>query len=488
MPRYPKLTPPLIPAPRTVIWHRPDAQLPSPFYLLLPQEQLTALWPLSLAFQQEIGREIGIEVMITTILPPDAGFSAAVDCNAARLRHEQGYRLEIDEKQIRIGAKNVFGAAYGLQTLKQIILFSGRTLPTCYITDWPDFTERSAAFHFTDGRTQTLQNLSAWVDRMAALKYNRLDLFFSQNRADESIPRPLSEEEVYQLTLYAAGQFIKVIAHWLETMQDVMASDHLAYGNCFLENTVAGAADLAIRQLSETAEQSLAAAAEGILVDLQPEKGWPVCEPICYYPFVFAAGISWCRETNLENDIFPWLDAVLLQERSGSAGKLLRDLGNCYQGLRSRNALECSILPGDLLSRDFEANSKIIKQLDQESLDDFIAKVQTEHAQLSYLEMRVANGVQILAELENTCRLLLLAAELARLELQLLQGTQPDAVSCAKLAKQYRCECARWYTLWYRRHKPAVDSVVRESFQWPVSSMLLKLAEQNSSEVIKKSI
>ncbi|HZW48798.1 MAG TPA: glycoside hydrolase family 20 zincin-like fold domain-containing protein [Bacillota bacterium] len=478
MPRYPKLTPPLIPAPRTVIWHRPDAQLPSPFYLLLPEEQLTALWPLSNAFQQEISREIGIEVMITTRLPLNAGFWAAVDCSAVRLRHEQGYRLEIDEKQIRIGAKNAIGAAYGLQTLKQIILFSGRTLPTCYITDWPDSTERSIAFHFTNGRTQTLQNLSAWVDRMAALKYNRLDLFFLQNKEDENIPQQFSEEELYQLTLYAAGQFIKVIAHQQDTMQDVMASDHLAYGNCFLENTVSGATDLAIQALSETAEQNLTAASEGILVDLQPAKGWPACEAVCYYPFVFAAGIFWCWESNLENDIFPWLDAVLLQERSGSAGKLLRDLGNCYQGLQSRDARKLSIWPGDLLSENFEAYLETLGQLDPVSLDDFIAKVQTEHAQLSYLEMRVTNGVQTLAELENTCRLLLLAAELARLKLLLLQGIQPDAMLCAKLAKEYRGERIRWNMLWYRRHKPASDITMQESYQWQVSNLLLKLTEQ----------
>ncbi|MCE5196826.1 MAG: glycoside hydrolase family 20 zincin-like fold domain-containing protein [Negativicutes bacterium] len=459
MPRYPKLTPPLIPAPRTVIWHRPDTQLPSPFFLLLPEEQLTVLLPLAIAFQQEISREIGIEVKIGTGLPQDAGFAAVVDCNAARLRHEQGYRLEIDQKQIHIGAKNAVGAAFGLQTLRQIILFSGRTLPTCYITDWPDFAERSAAFHFSDGRTQTLQNLLAWVDRLAALKYNRLDLFFSASAEDAGDLRQFTEEELYRLAAYAAAQFIRVHTHQQQTIQEVMRSEHLAYGDCFLENTVAGATDLAIRQLSQTAKQSLGTACAGILVDLQPQAGWPVSEPVCYYPCVFAAGIFWCRETNLENDVFPWLDAVLLQDRSGSAGSLLRDLGNCYQGLQITDSDQLEILPADLLSDDLQVKTKNTRQLTPERLAEFIARLETEHAQLSYLEMRAPAGVQILAELENTCRLLLLAAQNARLDLQAGQGIPADASEAAQIAKRYRSERLRWSALWYRRHQPALNPV-----------------------------
>ncbi len=456
MPRYPKLTPPLTPAPRTVIWHRPDTQLPSPFFLLLPEEQRTVLWPLAVAFQQEISREIGIEVRISTVLPQDAGFSAVVDCNAARLRHEQGYRLEIDQKRIYIGAKNAVGAAFGLQTLRQIILFSGRTLPTCYVTDWPDFAERSAAFHFSNGRTQTLQNLLAWVDRLAALKYNRLDLFFARCEEDAYGLQQFSEEELYRLADYAAGQFIRVHAHRQQTIQEVMRSEHLAYGDCYLSNTVAGATDLAIRQLTQTAEQSLSTACEGILVDLQPQAGWPVCEPICYYPCVFAAGIFWCRETNLENDVFPWLDAVLLQDRSGSVGSSLRDLGNCYQGLQAVDSDKMEIMPADLLLDDLLVQAKISSQLNPERLADFIARLETEHAQLSYLEMRTCNGVQILAELENTCRLLLLAAQTARLDLLSEQGIPVDASAAAQFAKQSRAEQLRWSELWYRRHQPAL--------------------------------
>ena len=56
----------------------------------------------------------------------------------------EGYRLTISAERIVIAGHDLAGVFYGVQTLRQLLLTAGSTLPQMVIDDWPDFPARAA--------------------------------------------------------------------------------------------------------------------------------------------------------------------------------------------------------------------------------------------------------------------------------------------------------------------------------------------------------
>ncbi len=96
----------------------------------------------------------------------------------AEISHPQGYRISINEKGIFIRSKTDVGARNALQTLRQIALQSGENgMRFVEINDYPDLPVRGFMLDISRCKVPTMRELGLLVDRLALLKFNRLELY-----------------------------------------------------------------------------------------------------------------------------------------------------------------------------------------------------------------------------------------------------------------------------------------------------------------------
>ncbi len=142
----------------------------------------------------------------------------AADCDD-RLpppRERQGYTLAIGLEGVTIDARSAAGAAYGLRTLAQLIDLSGGALPLVEIVDEPDFEVRGLSYDISRGRVPTMDSLFQFVDYLAALKANHLQLYtehtfeFAFDREISAGSSPTTPDEIRELDAYCRARFIEL--------------------------------------------------------------------------------------------------------------------------------------------------------------------------------------------------------------------------------------------------------------------------------------
>lgn len=143
----------------------------------------------------------------------------------------EGYRLTIAADRIELAGESPAGVFYGLQTLRQLQKVNGDTLPCCVIDDRPDFPLRGFYHDVTRGRVPTLETLKVLADRLAAGKYNMLQLYVEHTFAFpeyDGINTPdgrLTADDILELDAYCHDRFIELVpslssfAHLYELLQ-----------------------------------------------------------------------------------------------------------------------------------------------------------------------------------------------------------------------------------------------------------------------------
>lgn len=135
---------------------------------------------------------------------------------------QQSYELSIasDHEQpdqlgsISIVASSLVGVSYGLATLNQLLLHADGRLPVVHIRDEPRWAIRGVSYDVSRGRVPTLATLCDFVDRMAALKINHLQLYMEHTFAFGFDPlisadaSPLTPDELRELDAYCAARHI----------------------------------------------------------------------------------------------------------------------------------------------------------------------------------------------------------------------------------------------------------------------------------------
>ena len=395
MPRYPKITPPLIPMPRAVRWHKADIQLPSPFILKVISEDLMGLGGIIQDFIRKIEEQVGISVDIDTSEVPHDGFHCQITTSATRFRHEQAYRLDISQQAILIEAKSKTGAAYALQTLLQILLFSGRTVPTCYITDHPDVKNRGVHLDLFDGGIPQQQTMEELITLCSALKLNKLELFC----VDEVSQTQISDLQIFFWQKFAQERMVEVTWHrasrtnTLDTDMCYMSPKRSAFTGIrpsFMDLSILNheysGYSLHFQEVTERAPTFL----------------------FMTYSLLAWSGMLWCQETNRDQDGHAWLDEIYFHERSGSAASL------CYGLIHAcpvhqenlEHWVEERFFGQNLLERD-----RSLTEDELGSWKQWRDNVIREVAQLEYLEFQRVGGKWFLHELQHTCQWLLIALD-----------------------------------------------------------------------------
>jgi len=89
----------------------------------------------------------------------------------------EGYRLTVSPKGVEIVSSTAAGAYYGVQTLRELVVANGRTLPACVIDDAPAFRRRGVYLDCSRGKVPRLETLKTLVEQLARWKINELQLY-----------------------------------------------------------------------------------------------------------------------------------------------------------------------------------------------------------------------------------------------------------------------------------------------------------------------
>lgn len=132
--------------------------------------------------------------------------------------NDEGYKLSISENGINISYSSTKGAYYGVVTLGQILSESGEVLPFVEIEDEPSLKVRGYMLDISRGKVPTLDDLCGYVDNLARLKYNQLQLYvegfsfaypsFAEVWKDVT---PITGEEVKYLDRYCKERGIELV-------------------------------------------------------------------------------------------------------------------------------------------------------------------------------------------------------------------------------------------------------------------------------------
>lgn len=127
----------------------------------------------------------------------------------------EAYCLTVAPEGIKIAYAARSGAYYALVTLGQIL---GETVPCCEIKDEPSLSIRGYMIDISRGKVPTLEDLCRQVDRLAAMKYNQVQLYVEGfSFAYPSYPdtwkdaTPITGEEVRYLDAYCEARGIELV-------------------------------------------------------------------------------------------------------------------------------------------------------------------------------------------------------------------------------------------------------------------------------------
>ncbi len=129
----------------------------------------------------------------------------------------EGYRLTVTCDGIIIDGDGPAGAFYGIQSLRQIIMDKGASIPCCEIEDAPDFSYRGFYHDITRGRVPTLEKLKEIADMLSFYKVNSLQLYvedafcFKELCGIATPDNALTADEIIELDRYCRERFIDLI-------------------------------------------------------------------------------------------------------------------------------------------------------------------------------------------------------------------------------------------------------------------------------------
>lgn len=184
--------------------------------LIIPPQDKDEMFPIAKRARTIIEENCGVRLSIAL---------AGCDYNGKALEFKRNpslrgdaYILSVEVDKIRIEYGEHAAAFYGVSTLKQMVCQRGAHLPCLKITDDPDFKVRAAMLDISRDKIPKLQTLFDFVDFMADMKLNQLQLYIEGFPfAYPSFPQvwkgetPLTGEDIMELDRYCRDRFIDLV-------------------------------------------------------------------------------------------------------------------------------------------------------------------------------------------------------------------------------------------------------------------------------------
>ena len=165
----------------------------------------------------EKARDAGVGAGAGAGAPAAMNGTVILLCVDARLAHDE-YTLDVfasDTIAVRGGSES--GLRYGMQTLRQMIRQTSRTLPCLHIQDKPAFAVRAYSLDVTRGRVPTMAFLTWFIDQLALYKYNQFQLYVEHAFAFGELSEawrgtdPLTADDIMFLDEYCAHHGIELV-------------------------------------------------------------------------------------------------------------------------------------------------------------------------------------------------------------------------------------------------------------------------------------
>ena len=94
-----------------------------------------------------------------------------------QMPNDEAYRLTIRPDGIEIISRAAAGAYYAVQTLRELLIIHGKTIPAMRIDDTPQFARRGVYYDCSRGKVPTIKTLRALIERLGRWKINELQLY-----------------------------------------------------------------------------------------------------------------------------------------------------------------------------------------------------------------------------------------------------------------------------------------------------------------------
>jgi N-acetyl-beta-hexosaminidase len=159
------------------------------------------------AFLQACWAKAGLPVLTIIPKPKRADVVLLVDASRQEALGPEGYELIVSPRRISITGATKAGVFYGLQTLRQVLTDTpDLAVRSLQIRDKPRFGWRS--FRLVEsGAAVGIEVLKTVLDELARFKFNRFHW-----QLPESPARFYTPEQIQEITRYAAGLHITVVA------------------------------------------------------------------------------------------------------------------------------------------------------------------------------------------------------------------------------------------------------------------------------------
>jgi hypothetical protein len=210
-----KTKPILIPYPRQLTQHSGHFAFRGDTAILLDPAHAQDLLGTAIRLQEALAEEAGLSIEIAVAADGPGAVTLTVD--PSKISEEQGYSLEIEPQGIALSGHDLAGAFYGVCTLNQLIRQFGANLPALSIADYPDYAARGVMLDVSRCKVPTLDTLFAFVDMLAGLKVNQLQLYtehtfaYRDHKEVWADASPLTGQDILELDAYCQAQFVELV-------------------------------------------------------------------------------------------------------------------------------------------------------------------------------------------------------------------------------------------------------------------------------------
>ena len=132
-------------------------------------------------------------------------------------KEKEAYRLEITPEGVTVCAAEKEGLFNGVQTLRQLIIQYGSSLPCLYIEDYPALSVRGWFMDVTRGRIPKMAYLKELADRCSLYKINQLHLYIEHTFLFDGLSEvwrddtPLTAQDILEFDAYCAERNIELV-------------------------------------------------------------------------------------------------------------------------------------------------------------------------------------------------------------------------------------------------------------------------------------
>lgn len=132
-------------------------------------------------------------------------------------KEKEAYRLEITPEGATVCAAEKEGLFNGVQTLRQLIIQYGSSLPCLYIEDYPALSVRGWFMDVTRGRIPKMTYLKELADRCSLYKINQLHLYIEHTFLFDGLSEvwrddtPLTAQDILEFDAYCAERNIELV-------------------------------------------------------------------------------------------------------------------------------------------------------------------------------------------------------------------------------------------------------------------------------------